>query len=172
MAITNEATPRHLRHSPTDRGVGDNGQCLDWEAITLIKIGYFRRISAERFSFMVEIVWETHGVVRKLSGRITAAEMDASAKEIQSSARLDDLRYNIHDFSAVTEALLPDEEIEFMGARARFALSRNSKIKMAFVGNQEIVYRLMNAFNCCTGDSKTRVFRFDTIEDARKYVSG
>jgi hypothetical protein len=120
---------------------------------------------------MVVIAWEEHGLVRKMSGTVTAAEMDSSALEIQGSPRLDDMRYNIHDFTGVTEVLLSEDDIEFMAVRASISLHRNARIRIAFVGNHPIVFRLMDAFNN-SGCSQHRVRRFDTLEAARNYASG
>ncbi len=120
---------------------------------------------------MVEIAWEEYGLVRTISGAVTAAEMDSSATEIQGSPHLDEMHYNIHDFTGVTEAQLSDDDVEFMAVRASISLQRNARIKIAFVGSHPIVYRLMDAFNH-SGCSRHRVSRFDTLEEARRYANG
>ena len=120
---------------------------------------------------MVEIQWEEHGLVRIVSGTVDVAEMDRSAREIQGHSRLDDMRYNIHDFTGLSEARLPDEDIEFMAARASVSLLNNPRIKIAFVGQHPVVFKLMAAFNN-SGCSEHRVRRFDTLEEARRYAGG
>jgi hypothetical protein len=119
---------------------------------------------------MVKITWENHGLVRRLSGTVTTAEMDSSAKEIQGSERLDEMRYNIHDFTAVTNLDLAEEDVQFMAVRAALSVQRNPRIKLAFVGNHPALYRLMNAFND-SGCSQHRVCRFDTLDEARRYTA-
>lgn len=120
---------------------------------------------------MVEIDWEEHGLVRRLSGTLTTAEMDESAQRIQGDAQIDDMRYNIHDFTAVTDAQLSDLDIDFMAARASVSVLRNPRIKLAFVGTHPIVFQLMDALNN-SGCSPHRVVRFDTLEEARRYAAG
>lgn len=120
---------------------------------------------------MVEIEWEDKGLVRKFSGVVTTDEIDSSAIQIQASPRLDDMTYNIHDFTEVTEAIVDDEYIKFMATRAAFSVSRNSRIKLAFVGNHPVLHKLMDAFNS-SGVGKHRVMRFDSMEEARKYAFG
>ena len=120
---------------------------------------------------MVEIDWEEQGLVRRLSGTITTAEMDESAQRIQGDPHLDEMRYNIHDFTAVTDAQLSDTDIEFMATRASVSVLRNPRIRLAFVGTHPIVYRLMAAFNNA-GCSPHRVVRFETLEEARRYATG
>lgn len=117
---------------------------------------------------MVKITWEEFGLVRTLSGTISVPEMDASALEIQGNPRLDDMRYNIHDFSAVTEALLPRADIEFMAVRASFSIQRNPRLKLAFVGTHPIVHTLMDAFHTL-GCAPNRIIRFDTLDAAYAY---
>lgn len=119
---------------------------------------------------MVVIDWEADGLVRRLSGSVTTAELDASAMEIQGNSRLDDMRYNIHDFSAVTEAHISADDIEFMAVRAAISLRQNPGIKIAFVGKHPIVQQLMDAFNA-SGCSAHQVRRFDTLDEARRYAS-
>jgi hypothetical protein len=95
--------------------------------------------------------------------------MDSSAQKIQGNRRLDEMHYNIHDFTAVTEALLPDNDIEFLAARASVSVQRNPKLKIAFVGNHPVVLKLMDAFND-SGCSPNRVLRFDTLQQARRFA--
>lgn len=120
---------------------------------------------------MVELSWEESGVIRTLSGPVTAAELDASAIAIQESEYLDEMRYNIHDFSAVSEVFMSDSDVEYMAARAAVSIQRNQRLRIAFVGNHNIVGRLMNAFNN-NGYSHHRVHRFDTLEAARDFAAG
>ena len=118
---------------------------------------------------MVELVWEPHGVVRRLSGVVGMQELDESAKQLQGNARTDDLRYIIHDFSACTDVVVPQSYLEFMAIRASFALQRNSGVKIAFVGNHPSVHALMDAFNN-HGISQHRCHRFDTLAEARQFT--
>ncbi|MCG2578191.1 hypothetical protein LZ012_14440 [Dechloromonas sp. XY25] len=118
---------------------------------------------------MVEIIWEEFGLVRKMAGTITTAEMDESAVAIQGNSRLDEMRYNIHDFLAVTQSQLSESDIEFMAARASVSVQRNPKLRIAFVGSHPAVFQLMDAFNNC-GLAKHRVMRFNSMEEARRYV--
>lgn len=97
------------------------------------------------------------------------SELDSSAQKIQSDARIDQMRYNIHDFTAVTKFLLTETDIEFLAARANAALLRNPRLKIAFVGNDPVVYHLMEVFNS-VGCANARVVRFDTLKDARAYA--
>lgn len=117
---------------------------------------------------MVELIWEDLGVLRRMTGLVTSAELDSSASELQSSARLDDLRYIIHDFSAATEVIVSQIDIEFMAVRASIALLRNPKVKIAFVGNHPVVHALIDAFDNL-GPSPHRCHRFDTLDEARAF---
>lgn len=118
---------------------------------------------------MVEIILEPHGLVRRLSGRVTKEEMDSSAEKIQANERIDEMRYNIHDFTAVTDIDLTEDDLQFMAVRAAFSVQHNPRIKIAFVGNHPVLYRLMNAFNN-SGCSQHRVCHFDTLGEARRYT--
>lgn len=118
---------------------------------------------------MVRITLEEHGLVRIFSGIATREEMDLSAISIQSNPRLDEMHYNIHDFTALVELNLDETDIEVFAARANVAVKNNPRLKIAFVGQHRIVYQLMDAFNS-TGYSSNKVLRFDTLDEARAYA--
>lgn len=117
---------------------------------------------------MVEILFEARGLIRTMRGVISMAEMDESAQRIQSHPDLDEMRYNIHDFTDVTDALLDEEDIHFMAIRASISVQRNPKLKIAFVGRHPIVFRMIEAFNT-SGYAIHAIRRFDTLDEARAY---
>lgn len=119
---------------------------------------------------MVELIWEEFGVLRSASGRVTMAELDATAAQLQADARLDDLRHIIHDFTGATEILVSQDDIDFMALRASIALQKNMRVKIAFVGDHPVVHALIHAFNV-DGVSNHRCQRFDTLAEARAYTS-
>lgn len=119
---------------------------------------------------MVELIWEQHGVVRRLWGPVGDEELDSSAIALQANEHIDNLRHIIHDFSGVTQIEIPQHKLEFMAVRASVALNRNPVVKIAFVGNHPVVNQLIDAFNN-KGISSLRCHRFDTLEEARAFVS-
>ncbi|MBX9962008.1 MAG: hypothetical protein K2Y35_03070 [Burkholderiales bacterium] len=90
--------------------------------------------------------------------------------ELQSSARLDDLRFIIHDFNAATEVIVSQIDIEFMAVRASIAPLRNPKAKIACVGNHPVVHALIAAVDNL-GPSPHRCHRFDTLDEAREFIA-
>ena len=120
---------------------------------------------------MVELIWDDHGLVRRMTGVVNADQLDQSAKTLQGDARIDDLRYIIHDFSACTDVTLSADDIENMAVRACFALKKNPRVKIAFVSKHPSVHALAHAFNNA-GISKHYSSIFDSIESAKKFVAG
>ena len=120
---------------------------------------------------MVDIVFEARGLVRTLSGFVSLEEMDASAQKIQGHPLLDDMQYNIHDFTGVTGDDLEEDDIAFMAVRAALSVQRNPRLRIAFVGQHPVAHKLMNAFND-SGCTRHQVQRFDTLAEARRYAEG
>lgn len=118
---------------------------------------------------MVSITREQYGLIRTLSGIVCMDELDRSAQSIQSDSRLDEMHYNIHDFTGVTEVRLSDTDIDYMAARANVSVKNNPKLKIAFVGRHHVVFKLMEAFNK-VGYSSNRVVQFDTLTEARAFA--
>lgn len=119
---------------------------------------------------MIDLLWEEGGVLRRMSGHVSSAELDSSAIRLQSDARVDDLRYVTHDFAAVTDIDVSQDNIEFMAVRASIALAKNPRVKIAFVGSHPVVHALFDSF-CNLGGSRHRCDRFDSLEAARQFVS-
>ena len=119
---------------------------------------------------MVELLWEDFGVLRRMTGAVTAAELDSSARALQENERVDDLRYIIHDFTAATDVSVSESEIEFMAVRASISLQKNPGVRIAFVGDHPVVHALIDAFNNL-GRSLHRCQRFDALEEARRFTS-
>ena len=46
-----------------------------------------------------ETIWENKGVLKRLSGHVSADEFVHSVEAIQADPRFDDIRYVINDFS-------------------------------------------------------------------------
>jgi hypothetical protein len=120
---------------------------------------------------MIELIWEESGVLRRMTGHVTLEELDSSASQLQGNARVDDLRYIIHDFTGASDVVVSQGDIEFMAVRASIALLRNPRVKIAFVGNQPVVHALIDAFNNL-GSSPHRCHRFDSLEEARRFTVG
>lgn len=118
---------------------------------------------------MVELIWEESGVLRRMTGHVTLDELDSSASQLQGDARVDDLRFIIHDFTGASDVDVSEGDIEFMAVRASIALLKNPRVKIAFVGNHPVVLALIDAFNNL-GSSAHRCHRFDTMEAARRFT--
>ena len=119
---------------------------------------------------MIDLLWEDSGVLRKMAGHVSMADLDSSAVRLQNDARVDDLRYIIHDFTAVSDVDVSQDDIDFMAVRASVALAKNPRVKIAFVGNHPVVHALVDAF-LGLGGSNHRCDRFDSLEAARRFVA-
>jgi len=119
---------------------------------------------------MVELRWEARGVLRKLSGLVTAKELESSAIRLQADSRLDNMRYVIHDFTGVTDVMASQDDIDIMAARASVSLHRHPVMKIAFVGSHPVVQRLVDAFLNLDG-YRHQCHRFDTTDQARKFIA-
>ena len=64
----------------------------------------------------VEIVWEPRGVARTFRGHATGRDALESFKLIAGHPHFDELRYNLMDFTAVTDWTTTDEELQLIGA--------------------------------------------------------
>lgn len=83
---------------------------------------------------MVEIIWEVGGSIRRLTGEVSAVDLDSSAQHIQDDARFSTSKYVIHDFTECTRIVLDDSTRDKIVVRAAVATMSRKGFASAFVG--------------------------------------
>lgn len=118
---------------------------------------------------MVDLKWEARGVVRTLTGVVTAEDLELSGVELHTDVRFDFMRYVIHDFSGVTAIAASQDDVEIVAASESAALYRQPRVNIAFVGGHPVVHSLLDAF-LVIDRYEHMCARFDTLDEARQFV--
>ena len=110
------------------------------------------------------------GVVYICTGVVTAADFDKASEEVYSEERIDQLRYQLVDFSA-TEHL--DSNLEDIRRSAEIdaaAANQNPNFVIAIVGPDDLTFGISRMWQAVVpnSDLRTRVFR--SVSDAECWI--
>lgn len=118
-----------------------------------------------------ENVWETDGVYRKFSGKLTGDEILESVQLVEADSRFDSIRYVINDFLDVTEVDVSPQKIKTVAVIDSAATLSNPDIVLAQVTTnpkvEDVIARYAQA--PCPHAYPFKIFT--RLELAREWVS-
>ena len=117
-----------------------------------------------------QLVWESKGVTKVFSGRLTFKDLMNSSHLVEGDERFDRLRFVIYDLLAVDGVDVNEDDIEELVAIDAAATSTNKNIVGAVVSTDEQILALVKAY----GSSPLNAYPikvFSTVEAARAAVA-
>lgn len=116
-----------------------------------------------------EVIWESHGVIKRFFGEVTDLDMMKSVIDTESDARFDDLRYTINDFLGMTGFSFGLSEIDDIAVIDKGASMTNPRIRIAVVTTSpDIVNFATHYANSPLNAYPTRIFT--SLVDARAWI--
>ena len=115
--------------------------------------------------------WESNGLYRGFSNKITGEEVLKINLDIQGDPRFDDIRYVINDFTGIVDFDISDSDIEKIVAMDNAASKSNPKIKIALISIFEPLLVWINNYCDAMQGSRYECKIFDNTQDAYKWVS-
>jgi hypothetical protein len=121
-----------------------------------------------------ETIWENKGVLKRLSGHVSADEFVRSVEAIQADPRFDDIRYVINDFSQVSSHELDADLLQELAAIQYGAQASNPQVRAVYVGlaGDPVLTRLLQSILIGSKRSIYRVALFETLPQARDWLQG
>lgn len=117
-----------------------------------------------------KIIPEDHGLLIQWWGDVATSEIVQMQEQGHARQDFDRLHYAIHDFSACDHFAIVESDIEYSAALDGAASKTNNKIKIAVVGGNQEVMKVVNAY-INYGLSPYPVRVFFSLEDARAWVT-
>lgn len=116
-----------------------------------------------------EIIWESHGVIKRFVGEVTDLDMMKSVIDTESDARFDDLRYTINDFLAMTGFSFGLSEIDDIAVIDKGASMTNPRIRIAVVTTSPDIVKLATHYATSPMNAyPTKIFT--SLADARAWI--
>lgn len=121
-----------------------------------------------------EIIWEHKGVLKRLSGHVSAEEFVRSVEAIQADPRFDDIRYVINDFSQVSSHELDADLLQELAAIQYGAQASNPQVRAVYAGlkHDPELAQLLQSILIGAKRSVYRVAVFETLPQARDWLQG
>jgi len=115
--------------------------------------------------------WEAEGLYRKFIGRISGHEILESNFELHIDPNFQQIKYIINDFIHVTEHSIQANHTKIYASTDEIIAETKGKLKVALVVTQNSLIALANNYREEMIDKKFECEIFQTVENARKWVS-
>jgi hypothetical protein len=115
------------------------------------------------------IIWETHGVYKKFTGRVTGAELVLSVNEVANHIHFPNARYEVSDYLGADATDFSQDALNEVRAVRIGSFSRNPKIRVAIVTlDSEIQQRIFSTIAARLTLHQTRIF--SELSDANAWL--
>lgn len=115
-----------------------------------------------------QITWESRGVLKKLSGFVSAEEYGQSVDVVQSDARFDELRYIIVDATGITADDFTNEKLDEIACLKHVAHRSNTQCPVAFIVTSGRLARMILQATLSIRKMMT-IAIVPEVEDARRW---
>jgi len=115
--------------------------------------------------------WESDGLYRIFTGKVTGEEILTSNLELQGDPRFDDISYVLNDFTAIVDFDVTDIDVTKIAVMDDVAAKSNPDINIAIVATLEPFIKWVNVFIDSMKGTPFECTLFDRVEDARKWIS-
>jgi hypothetical protein len=115
--------------------------------------------------------WESEGLYRKFTGEISGDEILESNYELQADPNFLTIKYIINDFTEVTSHSIETTHTKAYATSDNIISQAKGKLKIALIATQASLISLANDYR---DQMRGKLFEceiFQSIEDARKWVS-
>ena len=114
--------------------------------------------------------WEIHGLIWRHSGEMTDEDALQSNEAFYSDARSLFTKYQIVDFTRVTDVQVTPEAVREIARRDAIKYSENPNIRVAFVTSSEIFKRFVELYEQSSGSASWESEVFESEETAREWL--
>jgi len=115
--------------------------------------------------------WEPGGLYRKFTGTISADEILESNFELHINPNFKDIHFIINDFTEVTGHSIQTAHTKAYASTDEIASNIKGNLKVAIVVTQGPLVALANNYREEMIDNKFECDIFQTVKDARQWVS-
>lgn len=115
--------------------------------------------------------WKPGGLYRKFTGEITGAEILEANFALYDDPKFQNIKYVINDFTEITDHSVETSHTEVYAKTDDLISDTKGELKVALVVNQAAHISLANNYRELMKDTSFECEIFQTVEDARNWVS-
>ena len=117
-----------------------------------------------------EIIWEKEGVLIKLSGTVAYDDIIRINDSLYGDMRFDTLKYQISDYTNVTEILLTTFDATVIGHLDKSSARWNSQMIDAVVSQDPAFTPIVNAYFKSLSDTQWKCRLFENLDDCYNWI--
>ena len=115
------------------------------------------------------LIWETQGVYKKFTGRVTGEELVRSVNEVASDVRFSRAHYEVSDYLGADDTDFSQDALNEVRAIRIGSFSRNPKVRLAIVTlDEEIQQRIFSTLAAQLALQQTKIF--SAVADANAWL--
>ena len=114
--------------------------------------------------------WSQSGITWKFSGTLTGDDIFRSSSEVYGDPRFDSMRFQLLDMIDVTDFDVSDDIMEEVTVMDLAASSTNPYLKIALIGSDKQIERLVSLYENTTGTAPWETAIFATFDDAWDWI--
>lgn len=116
-------------------------------------------------------IWTSDGLIRKFSGKITPDEILKSNLDLYSDPKFEKIKYIINDFTSIKCHTIDASHTKVYASTDDIISNTKGKYKIAIVVNENTNTHLANSYKNEMKNSYFKCEVFQSVEDAKEWVS-
>lgn len=117
------------------------------------------------------LYWDGQGIVKRLSGFVTAREFMESAGASTSHPRFDEAQYVINDFSGATGLDIDEAATEYVAVLRLGASASKRHLRVIYVSGDPVVHSFVARLGSPPFDCSWETRVFATLPEAEEWLS-
>lgn len=117
------------------------------------------------------LYWDGQGIVKRLSGLVTAREFMESAAASTSHPRFDEAQYVINDFTDASRLAIDDAATEYVAVLRLGASANKRRLRVIYVSTDPVVQSFVARLGSPPFDCSWETRVFATLPEAEAWLS-
>ena len=118
-----------------------------------------------------KITWIDCNIVVEFFNELNIDQLIQVSNIIYGDSRLDEMKYQIFDFTKVSNVNLTSKEVAIISALDTGATNWNKSVKVASIATDSYMKQMINEYTKGMQDTKWESMTFENIIEAKKWVS-
>lgn len=135
----------------------------------MIYLAWVNQFQSNRYFMSYKMTWGNAGVYIKFHGKLVLLDVQGVNDSLYSDPRFDDLKYQIADYSDITDIDLSQTDVTVISTLERCASIWNDNLKVAHVATNPVLIQNILDYKVEMEQTNWQIGLFDNLDDAMKW---